>query len=223
MSDIDDIIRAMIANNEEKAREILMQQHRNRVNAILEKSGIGRRFQKRTFKNFEITDQNREAFNKAFEFAKSFPNVQKGLLFTGNVGVGKTHLAAAIANELIERLHIVMFGNITDIISLVKSTYRKDSDISEIDIINTITEDIDLLALDDLGKEYASENTRTVLYQIINRLYENEKPIVITTNLSGDILARKLGEKGQAIVSRITEMCEPVFCTGDDWRLKNGR
>lgn len=220
MLDIDTGIMEIITKNEQEAQEILKQQHSNKINKILEKSGIGKKFQKRLFKNFEITEHNKEAFNSAFKFANMFPDVDKGLLFTGSIGVGKTHLAAAISNFLIEKLYTVIFGNITDIISLVKSTYRKDSNISEIDIINTITKDVDLLILDDLGKEHSTENTNTVLYQIINRLYENEKPIIITTNYSGNMLSEKLGEKGQAIISRITELCDPVPCIGEDWRLK---
>jgi DNA replication protein DnaC len=134
------------------------------------------------------------------------------------VATGKTHLAAAIANELIDSLYTVIFGNVTDIITLIKSSYGK-TELDESEIINTIT-DIDLLIIDDLGKEYATENTRMLLYQIINRLYENEKPVIITTNLNSDALAAKYGDRGAAIVSRITEMCDPVTLDGNDWRIR---
>lgn len=216
---IDEFIRASIRRNEEEAKQLIMKQKQERVNAILEKSGLGKKFQKRTFENFRVTKENQEQYKQAKEFAENFPK-NKGLLITGSVGTGKTHLAAAIANHLINKLYTVIFGNITDIIALIKSTYSKDSEVSEFQIIHMLTKQVDLLILDDLGKEYATENTRSVLYQIINRLYEDERSVVITTNYDSQNLKAKLGERGEAIVSRITEMTEPVIMAGDDWRLK---
>ncbi|HHV32213.1 MAG TPA: ATP-binding protein [Clostridiales bacterium] len=217
---IDDFIRESIRRNEEEAREFAMKKKQERIAAILEKSGLGKRFQKRTFEGFKQTDKNRGAYLKALDFCNAFPDNWRGLLITGPVGTGKTHLAAAIANKLIKELYTVMFGNITDIITLVKSTYSKDSEVSEMQVIQTLTQDVDLLVIDDLGKEYSSKNTNTVLYQIINRLYEDEKPIIITTNYNSEQLKSKFGERGEAIVSRITEMTVPIIMTGEDWRLK---
>lgn len=216
-------IRKSIEANERAAKEMAMMKRQQKAMELLEKSGLGKRFAKRTFGTFEkdgLTPELLNAYEKAYEFAKHFPNVEKGLLFTGPVGTGKTHLAAAIANELINKLYSVIFGNVTDIVTLIKSTYRKDSELSEAEVIKALTDDTDVFIIDDLGKENTSENTSTVLYQIINRLYENEKPIIVTTNFSSAALRKKLGEKGDAIVSRLAEMCEFVKMTGKDWRLK---
>src|SRR5699024_9314399 len=98
--------------------------------------------------------------------------------------------------------------------------YSKDAEMTEGEAIELMTEKVDLLVIDDLGKENETENTLSVLYQIINKLYENEKLVVITTNFNSSDLARKLGERGPAMVSRITGMCEPVVLSGEDWRLK---
>ena len=217
---IDDFIRESIRKNEEEARQLMMKKKQERVSEILSKSGLGRKFQKRTFKNFQVTKENQEQYRRVKEFAENFPK-DKGLLISGPVGSGKTHLAAAVANYLIEKLYTVIFGNITDIMTLVKSTYSKDSEVSELQIIDTLTKDVDLLIVDDLGKEYQSPNTSTVLYQIINRLYEDEKPIIVTTNFNSELLKTKYKERGEAIVSRITEMTIPIIMTGKDWRLKS--
>lgn len=216
---IDEFIREHIRRNEKEAQKLVMKQRQKRVSEILAKSGLGKKFQKRTFKNFKVTEKNKQQYRQAKEFAENFPR-NKGLLITGSVGTGKTHLAAAIANHLINKLYTVIFGNITDIIALIKSTYSKDSEVSEFQIIHMLTKEVDLLVLDDLGKEYATENTKAILYQIINRLNEDEKPAIITTNYNSESLRKKLGERGEAIVSRITEMTEPVIMVGDDWRLK---
>lgn len=219
---IDEFIRESIRRNEEEAKRLMQKKRQERISELVSKSGIGVKFRKRTFHNFVVDDWNRDAFFKAKNFVESFPNT-RGLLFMGPVGTGKTHLAAAIANYLIEQLYTVLFGNITDIIALVKTSYREESELTELEIINTLTKDIDLLVIDDLGKEYPTENTAVLLYQIINRLYENEKPVVITTNMTSEELKKRYQDKGEAIVSRITEMCKPVKLVGDDWRLKGAQ
>lgn len=217
---IDEFLRQSIQKNQQEAEKFMLEQKQKRIAELLAKSGLGKRFQKRTFANTTTTPRNRHAVAAAREFAEQFPNVQQGLLFMGTAGVGKTHLAAAIANELIGELYTVIFGNATDIITLIKSSYDNQVELSEAQILKTITEEVDFLVIDDLGKEHATENTKMLLYQIVNRLYENEKPIVVTTNLTSDALASKYGERGKAIVSRLTEMCQPIVLEDDDWRIR---
>lgn len=216
--DINEFIRNSIERNKAEAQIMLHQKQHQQMAKLLKNSGLGKRFQARTFEWTKLTSENENAVNAARKFADEFPQEQ-GIMFTGPVGTGKTHLAAAIANKLIDKLYTVVFGNVTDIITLIKSSYSAKGDMSEAEIINTIT-NIDLLVIDDLGKEYATENTRMLLYQIINRLYENEKPVIVTTNLTADALTVKYGERGQPIVSRLTEMCTPVVLGGNDWRIR---
>lgn len=217
---IDKFIRESIQRNEQEARELLMQENQKRTEELFKESGIGEKFKTRTFKNTKTNKNNIVAVKKAMGFTEEFPKVREGLLIVGPVGTGKTHLAASIANKLIRNLYTVAFGNITDIIILIKSTYGKESELTELEVIRTLTEEVDLLIIDDLGKEYATENTITLLYHIVNKLSENNKPVIITTNLTSEELRKRYKDKGIAIVSRITEMTEPVILTGEDWRLK---
>ncbi len=216
--DYKEFIRESIAKNDAEVREGLLEEKRRKIQELSKNNGLPKLFKKKTFDNYN-SNNNLRAFNTAKEFINNFPN-SKGLLLTGTVGTGKTHLASAITNALTEELYNVYFGNVVDIMSFIKSTYSGNSVLTEDEAIKLMTESVDLLVIDDLGKENSTENTLVLLYQIINRLYENEKPVIITTNYNAADLSKKLGERGRAMVSRISNMCTPIVLNGEDWRLK---
>ena len=217
MQDIKELLRRSIEENEKEARRFLSEERKKQFEKLALNNGLPPLFKDKSLKDFKL-DDNYHAYEIACEFLDKFPHT-KGLLLRGDIGVGKTHLAAAITNELNKRLYRTYFGNVVDIISFFKSTYNKNSLLSESELIKLITEDIDLLVIDDLGKENNTENTLSLLYQIINKLYQNNKAIIITSNYNSMDLSRKLGERGQAIISRISAMTRPVQLRGRDRRL----
>ncbi len=188
------------------------------IRNLLGSSNLGRRFKDRTFKTFITDNTNRAAYNKAIKFSETFEETKttgRGIFFTGSVGTGKTHLAAAIANYLInEKMIPVKFGNISTLLSEVRDTYNSESEKTEADVIKVLS-NVQLLIIDDLGKEKATEWTNNIIYTIINNRYENYKPTVVTTNLSIKELDSKLGD---ATTSRIIEMCEGIKMDGMDYR-----
>ena len=92
-----------------------------------------------------------------------------------------------------------------------------------IQAIEIMTKKIDLLVIDDLGKEPTTEHNLGLLYNIVNKLYENEKAVIITTNVGSSELRHNLGERGSAIISRISAMCTPISFSGKDMRINNER
>ena len=201
------------------------EQKRRKIEAILGKSGLKKRYLSRSFENFIVNDVNR----KAYEIAKSYvdnwqENKDKGegLYFEGTCGTGKTHLAVAIAMKLINQGVPVICKTSIDLLASIKQSYERDSTVNEEDIIEAYNT-VDLLVIDDLGKERATEWSVPILYRIINDRYENMLPTVITTNYNTDDLIDKLNasndnEKAEAIISRFKGSASCVTMAWEDYR-----
>lgn len=186
-------------------------------------SNLGRRFRDRTFESFE-REANPKAYDIALDYAQNFETYKRrgqGLVFIGEFGTGKTHLAAAIANYLIQRKVPVVFGTLAGLLREVKKTYDEDSIVSTEQIENRLKK-VDLLIIDDLGKEKVTDWVLEKFYEIVNFRYENYMPFVITTNLTLKEIKQKFdnqhGYIGGAITSRLIEMCRVVKTEGEDYR-----
>jgi DNA replication protein DnaC len=196
-----------------------------RIRKLLGDSGIKKRFVNRTFETFEVTSVNREAFLTAKQYAEDFRTYSEtgeGIFFTGSYGTGKTHLAVAISLYLINKGIPVICKTLIDLLAEIKKTFDDDGGVKEYDILN-LYKKVDLLVIDDLGKEPPTDWTLATFYAIINERYENCKPVVITTNYNDDELIRRLSKHGDektagAIVSRLHEMCFTVEMNWQDKR-----
>ena len=211
---------------EEKAKEEERRMHIKKIKELLSDSGMGERFRKRTFNTF-ITDtpERKKCFDIAVNYVENFEmnnKLGKGLYFEGSNGTGKTHLAAAITLRLISNGVPVIFKTCADLLSDVKEAYDS-KDKRDQEIMN-IYKTVDLLVIDDLGKERCTDWSMSVLYQIVNARYENNKPIIITTNYSHDGLIKAMTPNGsdatriKAIISRLFEMSTKVQMIWDDIR-----
>lgn len=198
-----------LTDSVEQVKEEL-QRCKDAAEKLLKESNLGRRFRDRTFENFQSAEFPK-AYTKALCYAKNFEeNTGEGLLFTGSPGTGKTHLAAAIANYIITELAIpVKFGAFIDILDSVKQSFQTDDDVVT-ELIKT-----PLLIMDDLGKEKQTVWSNSILYQVINRRYENYLPVIITTNEDMGDLEQSIGV---ATLSRLIEMCDGVKMDGKDYR-----
>lgn len=138
--------------------------------------------------------------------------------------LGKTHLACSIANELMKNGISVIYGTLINLLANLKNSYEINNNISEMEIIK-LYENADLLIIDDLGKEKPSEWGLEKLFTIINSRYENNLPVIITTNYSQDLLVKRLSLNGEietakSIISRLYEMCYLVKIDDIDHRIK---
>ncbi|PSL10220.1 DNA replication protein DnaC [Fusobacterium naviforme] len=184
-----------------------------RIDRLLKNSGIKKRFQQRTFENFRTDTKGRaESYKAAKEYADNWTLHRArgdGLYIEGTNGTGKTHLAAAIALQLIGEGVPVICKTSSDLLMDIKKTFD-GGEISEAAVLD-VYKKADLLIVDDLGKEQCSDWSMSTLYSIFNDRYEDMKPTIITTNYNADDLIKALTPRGYdntkivAIISRLRE------------------
>jgi DNA replication protein DnaC len=130
------------------------------------------------------------------------------LVFTGPNGVGKTHLAAAIANEVV-KTRSVLFTGVVSFLDHLRDAFNPAAE-------STFTARFDaainagLLVLDDMGAENGTAWANERLFEIINRRYMNRAGTVITTNLPIDKLPNRVASRlSDTRSGRVVEMVAP--------------
>ncbi len=210
-----------------------------RKKRLLIEARIPFRYKHCTFENFDLKDRgnmltipnpekNRISIAAARDFAEGFvrkyPKVKKGLFFMGRCGVGKTHLSVAIIKELINKKGIpCIFYDFRDLLSDIKSTYVTDSPVSSYEVLKPVLEQ-EILVLDELGAQKVTEWMRDTLTYIINRRYNDNRHIIITSNWlddSDDEEETLIGRIGYRLRSRLYEMCDIMEIVGEDYRRRD--
>lgn len=169
-----------------------------------------------TFDTFDSSVSGlRDAFNAAAEYAG---NPEGWIFFHGNCGVGKTHLAVAIANETLKQKQVgVYFRVVPDLLDQLRATFDPTSGVAYDERFQQIR-NAHLLVLDDLGTEQTTPWAREKLYQLINHRYNEQLPTVITSN-------QDFGRIEQRMLSRLldTRLSKYVFIEAEDFRLGPAR
>ncbi|MGI6065724.1 MAG: ATP-binding protein [Bacillota bacterium] len=127
-----------------------------------------------------------------------------GLLLEGNVGSGKTFLAGAVINALIEQEKQVLFLVVPEFLDDLRATYQKQGEFSEAELMDAARK-AEVLVLDDLGAHNFTDWTQNKIFSLINYRTNHGLPCVITTNLSIPEMNEVVGIR---TVSRIIEMCK---------------
>lgn len=179
---------------------------------LREESNLGERFARRTFGNFE-RGLDPDAYDKCLYYSEHYKDAERNcLLLVGGYGTGKTHLAASIANKLMDNGVPVLFDTFGRHLNKLRAEFNGGRS-----VYLEQMETIDMLMLDDVGKEKVSEWSASILYDIINYRYEHLLPVVITTNLENSALK---GYLGGAVWSRMVEMFQGVQTKGGDYRQR---
>ncbi len=221
----NEIKRMQMVQEEQRKQE---EKRKERIKNLFGNSGMSKRALKCSFENYQPTFQNAEALRVCNEYIKDFDLIsiseRNGLFICGECGVGKSHLAFATANSLIEKGNSVIAMTMIDLLLKIKSSFNAYNDKMTEEQILQIYTDCALLVIDDLGKEKPTEWALQMIYSVIDRRYNALKPIIVTTNFTASELVKRFGDSsiGNAIVDRLFEICQYVPIEGESFRKRKG-
>ena len=166
-------------------------------------------------------EQLERAVARAEAFAEAFPAVDRGLLFIGSPGIGKTHLAVSVLRVVVRKGLRGIYHDTRSLLAEVRASFDPVTRTSQAAILGEVME-ADLLVLDDLGAERATEWVEETLNLIVNTRYNQKRPTVFATNYEDvpdsddiNVLRTRVGFR---MHSRLREMCEFLEFDGPDYR-----
>jgi DNA replication protein DnaC len=204
-----------------------------KVRELMNRSGIPRRYQGKTFSVFEILTYNQEAYTACVNYCDQWnQNLQENwsIMLFGDIGVGKTHLAAAVCHALIQD-HLVnaVYANVLHTFEMARASFSQHKENPIGPLLNA-----QFLVLDDLGSERATPWAIEQLCHIIDYHYNEDLPVFATTNagswegmlrmltleLRGDPVSRsELTLPAQRIIDRLRDMTgESLLIHGQSYR-----
>lgn len=153
-------------------------------------------------------------YDYCLNYAKNFTTDSKGIIMKGNTGLGKTHLSLAIANEVINRGFSVAYVSAPDILAKLEKEHFSYGYSNEQAVMQSLL-DCDLLILDDLGTEFATQFTSATVYNLFNSRVNMKKPMIINTNLTPTELEKNYSQRFN---SRVMASCVMLDFIGNDIR-----
>lgn len=178
----------------------------------LKASGVSEEFRKKTFDNFdyERNVEAMESFFKAKSYSKNFEEIRvtrkNSIMFVGQVGSGKTHLAIAISNILLDKGIGVIYMPYRDSITNLKQSILNEENYQR--EINKY-KNAQVLMIDDLFKGRITESDINIIYEIFDYRYFKNLPVIVTSEKTVD----ELIEIDEAIGSRLYEMSKNYIAT----------
>ena len=175
---------------------------------------LGERYKSVTFSTSKtgMNSSFEAAFNRCKKYCEIYEETVKngyGIYLFGDKGIGKTHLTACMANFLLSKCVPVLFTNLFEISKAVKSTFSRESSQTEQILIQKFS-NIDVLFFDDLGTEIFTKTSgetwlQGLLFDLINKRYNNQKATIFSSNYSLNSLINERGIM-EKTVDRISQM-----------------
>jgi DNA replication protein DnaC len=177
---------------------------------------IPKRYRDAAFERPPVTDIDPTVVAAVRRYANTIDDqldAGRGLWFMGPVGTGKTTLAMLVSKAALKAGRSVAIYSLPDLLRKIRQTFDNGS---HEDLFDRLTS-VDLLHIDDIGAEQTTPWVLEELYSIVNARYEDQRAMVITTNiLDRAALCEQVTER---TVSRLTEMCDEVPLLGHDRRM----
>lgn len=215
-----------------------------RTRRVLSLARIPRRYEHCTLESFEpnFGEGSHRSLGRALAAARRFvegyplANDGTGLLLTGSIGVGKTHLAVGILQGLVEQRGATgLFYDYRELLKQVQNSYNPRVASTELEVLSPVF-DAEVLVLDEIGASKPTDWVWDTVAHILNTRYNDKRTTIITTNypnlpprgVPGDDAAptaryatreETLGDRiGERMRSRLMEMCTTVEMQGRDFR-----
>lgn len=194
------------------------QKRQSRIENNIRESGIPKLYRNSSFDDFTVRKGTEKAFRASKAYVERFSElaaVGKGIIFTGNTGSGKTHLAAAIGNALLADGYTVKFIKFVNLID--KINIADDYGRTEADIISELTQ-CKLLIIDDICITNISDKWKRVLYSIVDNRTSDIKPTIYTSNVTKlDEIKTIINEQ---VYDRISGSCAEIKVLASSYRQK---
>uniref|UniRef100_A0A3B0MQH3 DNA replication protein DnaC n=1 Tax=Arsenophonus endosymbiont of Trialeurodes vaporariorum TaxID=235567 RepID=A0A3B0MQH3_9GAMM len=152
---------------------------RSKLKMLMDNLNLPERFANVTLDNYEAVNPDAARYLKfCHAYATHWPERLKqggGLVMCGKPGTGKNHLALSIAKHVInEHQNSALFTTVLRIAREFKSTWSKNAECSEAEVIKRYTQP-DLLIIDEVGVQFGSDTEKLILFEVINTRYESMK------------------------------------------------
>lgn len=214
-------------------------QYERRITRLLSRAGIPRRYEHCSLENYESAFPGADrslalAALIARRFVDRYPadTDGRGLLFTGSIGVGKTHLAVGILQSLIlEKGVHGLFCDYRELLKEIQNSYNPQVATTELEILAPVFE-AEVLVVDELGAAKPTDWVWDTVAHILNTRYNDKRTTIITSNYADQppggagpanraMREESLGDRiGERMRSRLAEMCVVVEMRGEDFRRK---
>jgi DNA replication protein DnaC len=213
--------------------------HERRIFQLHRRAQIPQRYQGCTLDTYRYNYPGADAslwhaFNQARGFVNGYPTTTNGngLLFTGNIGTGKTHLAVGILQALVlEKSVQALFCDYRELLKAIGNSYNPQVAATELEVLKPVFE-AEVLVIDELGAAKPSEWVWDTVAHVLNTRYNDHRTTIITTNYPNlapgggaavgpgrSAREETLGDRiGERMRSRLAEMCVTVEMTGADYR-----
>ncbi|MHB1420740.1 MAG: ATP-binding protein [Bacillota bacterium] len=202
-------------------------QEQKSLNRIIKSSGLTSAQRKNRIGGYKATDTTLPLLRVVQRYIEEFPqiyasdNYGKGAALTGSVGIGKTMLATAIANELLDRKIPTVFVVTPDLMAELRIAQMSQGGADAEAKIDKLSK-VAVCIFDDVAKEKPTEWVQMQYFRILDDRWKNKLPTCFTSNYSLDQIAGRLGENGDAIASRLYALTQDrqAYVRADDYRLK---
>jgi DNA replication protein DnaC len=141
------------------------------------------------------------------------------LVLSGGYGTGKTHLAYAIAGDLLRRSVPVYAASVPEMLGMIRNGYSDDQGVTAEARLKALRQ-VEVLVLDDWGTERGSDWVSETMFTVLNSRYNDRRATVITTNLTPQELARKDARLASRMLD--VDVSRVIVLAAGDYRQRRG-